>query len=84
MRNIAERLKKLERRPQSQFPQFTIEHSDGHRENWHGMDVLGHLSGRDDVRRICYDGGHQASVDGAALLAALGWEVEEFPQYGKG
>ena len=78
--SVERRLMRLENRPQSQIPQFTIEYSDGHRECWRGMDIMSHISGRDDVERVCFDGGHQPSVDGAALLAVLFDGIEILPK----
>ena len=71
MRSISERLKRLEGRPQNQIPQFIIEHADGRRDHWRGMDILSYLAQHDDIRHITFDGMHQASIDGVALIQAI-------------
>lgn len=68
MRSISERIKKLEGRPQNYIPKFIIEHTDGHREEWRGMDIISRYEG---VKCLYYDPEQQSSVDGAALYEAM-------------
>ena len=65
---IETRLAALESRPENAFPRLTLEYEDGHRERFLGLDVVSHTEG---VKRVYFDGEHQASVDAAALYAAL-------------
>lgn len=78
MRSVAERLRRLERRPQNQIPRFTAAFGDGHTEILWGAEVLryGKESG---VKRIIFDGQHQNAVDTIALYELLydGVEVVE-------
>ena len=67
-RSIAERLKRLEARPQNAIPKFRIEFLDGHTEIAYGGTIIRYYDG---VKRITYDGRHQGAVDGAALYAAM-------------
>ena len=76
MRSIAQRLERLEHRPESMFPRFIIEYEDGHRENFTGADLISHYAG---IRRITYDAGHQPSVDTAALYSMLHPQIETVP-----
>lgn len=68
MKSISQRLAALEHRPQSMFPRFTIEYTDGHREKFIGADIIAH---HDGIRRITFDGQRQPSVDTAALYRML-------------
>lgn len=76
-RSILRRLEALESRPEGQIPRLCVEYEDGHTETAYGFSVLTY---REGVRRVTYDGGHQPSVDAAALYAALcGDGVEVVP-----
>lgn len=73
MRNVADRLKRLENAPRSAIPKFQVEFTDGHTETVYGATIIRY---HDNVKRITYDGQHQGAVDGAALYAALYPDIE--------
>lgn len=80
MKSILTRLERLESRPEGQVPGFLIEHTDGRKEHWRGMDILA-CCAKEDIRRIHFDPLHQPSVDGVGLLEALYPQIEFLPTF---
>lgn len=79
MKSIAERLQRLENRPQSKIPRFLATFDDGHSEVFWGGEVLRY--GKDhSVKHVHFDGQNQNGVDIAALYALLHDGIEISPQ----
>lgn len=72
MRSISERLRRLEIEANkgSIFPEFTLILDNGDKVHWTGLDVISRCA-EGDVRRVVFDGSHQPSVDGGALVKAM-------------
>ena len=78
MRNVAERLRRLECRPQNQIPRFEATFEDGSIKVFWGAEVLRY--GKEiGVKRVTFDGQHQNAVDTIALYGLLhdGVEIAE-------